>query len=230
MIDNVSVETREIVAWPGPMLVSPQMAPTLQEWVEEHRDDLDTLLAERGALLCRGFGIDSADAFRAVASCLTERLLDYVYRSTPRTSMGDRVYTATEYPANSSIPMHNENAYQRDWPMRLVFCCTQPAATGGETPLSSTRNVTKRIDPAVMRMFAQRGVTYVRNYGNGADLSWQTTFQTSSRADVESYCRDHAIEFEWLPGDRLLRPAGQCQARSRTTLARESATWPTALM
>jgi alpha-ketoglutarate-dependent taurine dioxygenase len=44
---------------------------------------------------------------------------------------------------------------------------------------------------------------YVRNFGEGADLSWQTAFQTTSRDEVERYCTEHGIAFEWRSGDRL---------------------------
>ncbi|HEX5708018.1 MAG TPA: TauD/TfdA family dioxygenase, partial [Pyrinomonadaceae bacterium] len=39
----------------------------------------------------------------------------------------------------------------------------------------------------------------------------QDAFQTRSKSDVERYCREHEITFEWRPGDRLrtrqVRPA-----------------------
>jgi alpha-ketoglutarate-dependent taurine dioxygenase len=46
-------------------------------------------------------------------------------------------------------------------------------------------------------------VMYARNYGSKIDLSWQTAFQTTDRAEVEEYCRNAPIDFEWLEGDRF---------------------------
>jgi alpha-ketoglutarate-dependent taurine dioxygenase len=171
-------------------------------------------LIEHGAVLFRGFRIGSPSDFRAACETLSDDLLDYIYRSTPRTSVSDHVYTATEYRADADIPMHNENAYQRDWPMQLIFGCLMPAASGGETPLARMREVTSRIDPDVVRTFARRGVLYVRNYGQGVDLSWQSTFQTSSTAEVEAYCRREGIAYEWLP-DGCLRTKQACQGVAR---------------
>jgi len=44
---------------------------------------------------------------------------------------------------------------------------------------------------------------YIRNYGSGIDLPWQTVFQTNERAAVEAYCRAAHIDCEWGEGDRL---------------------------
>lgn len=199
---------------PVPVFQAPEGAGPLTEWVRPRRPEIDALLAERGAVLFRGFPVRSADDFHEVAAALTTSLVDYVYRSTPRTGISKNVYTATEYRADASIPFHNENAYQRQWPLRLLFCCLTPAASGGETPLAPIRNVTARIAADVIEEFARRGVMYVRNYGHGVDLSWQTTFQTESRAEVETYCRAHDITWEWLPNDRL-RTRQVCQALAR---------------
>jgi hypothetical protein len=52
---------------------------------------------------------------------------------------------------------------------------------------------------------------YVRNYGDGLDLSWQNVFQTDDRAKVEAYCRTAEIEFEWK-NENELRTWQVCQA------------------
>jgi alpha-ketoglutarate-dependent taurine dioxygenase len=113
------------------------------------------------------------------------------------------VYTASEYPKHAEIPLHNENAYQRDWPVSLLFGCTQPATRGGQTTLARTADVTARIGNAIVDTFAERRVAYVRNYVPGLDLPWQTVFQTHDRNAVASYCQTEEIAFEWLAGDAL---------------------------
>ena len=112
----------------GPLVMRRQNEPPLESWARERRAWIDDALLQHGALLFRGFGIETTDAFEPVSRAMCDRLADYMYRSTPRTNVGSQVYTATEYPADTTIPMHNENAYQRSWPMKLLFCCVQPAA------------------------------------------------------------------------------------------------------
>lgn len=197
-------------AWPGPLLVGPDGQRSIAAWVVDRHQWIAGALLEHGAVLLRGFAVDTPAAFRTASEALLDQPLEYLYRSTPRTAVDTGVYTATEYPPDQVIPMHNESAYQRDWPMRVVFCCLQPALSGGETPLARTADVTRRIGADTVRTFAERGVLYVRNYGQGVDLGWETVFQTSVQADVEAFCQRESIECEWLADGRL-RTRQVCQ-------------------
>jgi len=44
---------------------------------------------------------------------------------------------------------------------------------------------------------------YVRNFGDGFGLSWQTVFQTEDKDEVEGFCLRARIECAWKSGDRL---------------------------
>jgi alpha-ketoglutarate-dependent taurine dioxygenase len=203
-------EDRAATTWPGPLLVRPDRDVSLETYAADRSAWIDDKLLSHGALLFRGFGSETTSRFREVAEALCGPLSDYVYRSTPRSTIDRGVYTATEYHARAVIPMHNENAYQRRWPRRLVFGCAQPAASGGETPLARTSGVTTRIPAYVRAMFAARGVLYVRNYGLGVDLAWETAFQTTDQHAVDAYCRAQGIECEWVSDDHL-RTKQVCQ-------------------
>src|SRR5215470_17331000 len=74
-------------------------------WWRAHGREIDTLLRRVGGLLFRGFDLPGPGAFADFVDQVLVRDT-YVYRSTPRTEVGERVYTATEYPAARSIPMH----------------------------------------------------------------------------------------------------------------------------
>jgi alpha-ketoglutarate-dependent taurine dioxygenase len=113
------------------------------------------------------------------------------------------VYTSTDYPADQSIHFHNEQSYTRSWPMKLYFFCVRPAEQGGATPIADGRKVLKSLDPRLSEKFVDKRVMYVRNYGDGMGLTWQTAFQTTSRAAVEEYCQRAGIGFEWKGGERL---------------------------
>lgn len=66
------------------------------------------------------------------------RFLEYTYRLTPRTKLGGKIYTATEYPADQFIPLHNENAYAETWTQKIMFFCVIQEKTGGETPIADS--------------------------------------------------------------------------------------------
>lgn len=182
----------------------------LSEWVRGNRGFVDEKLGVHGALLFRGFAVAAQGDFEAFVDAVAPKRLDYVYRSTPRSVVGENIYTATEYPRQATIPLHCENAYQRDWPTKLMFCCLEPAQQGGETTLGNMLRITKRLGKEIVEEFAERKVMYVRNLGAGVDLPWETVFQTNRREDVEQYCRSHGIELEWKK-DGGLRTRQVCQ-------------------
>jgi alpha-ketoglutarate-dependent taurine dioxygenase len=184
---------------------------SLSAWLANHRPRWEELLHRHGALLFRGFGVRTKEELEELAAAASGGLMDYTYRSTPRSSVGGHVYTSTEYPADQSIPMHNEMSYTSSWPLKIWFFCDQPSEAGGETPLADSRRVWERLDPALRERFAAKQVLYVRNYGAGLDLPWENVFQTTDRSEVESFCREAGIELEWKPGNRL-RTRQRCQA------------------
>ncbi len=198
-----------------PLMVEPETRDIdLASWAAASRGQIEEWLRRDGAILFRGFDIETVDQFREVASAVSPELLRYEDPSTPRTEIkegGGNVYTSTEYPPDQVIPHHNELSYNPAWPMKIFFYCVTPSETGGETPLADSRRLFDRLDPAVRERFASRGVMYVRNFGEGVGLSWQKVFGTSERERVEEQCRARGTAFEWHGGDRLrtrhVRPA-----------------------
>ena len=186
------------------VIESREPAMRADEYVARNRTHLLAELDACGAVVLRGFDVPGAAAFGAFIEALDIAPMPYVYRSTPRTSVAKGLYTATEYPAERVIPLHNENAYQRTWPNKIAFCCLQPAATGGATPLADMHEVERRLGPALIERFARLGVRYHRVYYEGFDLPWQTVFQCNDKAEVERFCDANEIRYEWL-GDGGLK-------------------------
>jgi alpha-ketoglutarate-dependent taurine dioxygenase len=172
---------------------------------------IEAELLRHGALLFRGFNVNSLRVFEEFTRAVSRELLEYGERSSPRTRLSAGIYTSTDHPADQQIVLHNEQSYTLNWPMKICFCCQQPARQGGRTPIAGSREIYRRLDPALIRLFEKKSVMYVRNYGDGLGLPWQEVFQTRVRAEVEEHCRRAAIECEWKDGDRLrtrqLRPA-----------------------
>ncbi|MDX6614896.1 MAG: hypothetical protein QOD75_4082 [Blastocatellia bacterium] len=195
-----------------PLLVRPAVAGIdLISWAVEHRPFLESKLLEHGGILFRDFTIASVTEFERLVTTVWGELLDYSYRSTPRTQVSGKIFTSTEYPAPESIPLHNENAYSRNWPMKIWFFSQLCAATGGETPIADSRRIYELIPAEIKERFCRHGLMYVRNYGSGLDLSWEDVFQTENKAEVENYCRSVGMDFEWRDDD-CLRTRQLCQA------------------
>jgi amino acid adenylation domain-containing protein/non-ribosomal peptide synthase protein (TIGR01720 family) len=198
------VSTRDLS--PGralPLVVEPASETDLARWAEGNPDFIRGVLRERGGVLFRGFSLTAVSDFKRFVDAAVPDLLEYRERSTPRTEVGDHIYTSTEYPPDQPIALHNEFSYARSWPMKICFFCHEGEMEGGETPIADSRRVFQLLDPRTREHFAGRKVMYVRNYGSGIDLDWQTAFQTDDRRQVEEYCRRAPIEFEWKDGDVL---------------------------
>ena len=180
------------------LVIEPQINISLFEWAKENKQLLDNYLVKFGGILLRNFAIYSVSEFNKFVQIISPNLLDYVYRSTPRTKLGSKIYTATEYPADKTIPLHNENSYSKTWPEKIFFFSIIVANEGGETPVADSRKVYKKIEKLIKEKFEQNGgVLYVRNYTPGVDLSWQEVFQTDNKELVSKYCQEHDIKFQW---------------------------------
>ena len=187
-----------------PLVVTPALAGVdLAEWAGGCTAWIERLLLTHGAILFRGFALDTQAAFAGFVRRLAPELMDYLDQHTPRTALGGKGYTSTDYPSGERIELHSEMSYSPVWPKKIWFFCAQPARQGGETPIADNRRVLALIDPHLRGRFSEKGVMYIRNYGLGVGLPWQTAFQTGDRAAVEEFCRRGAVECTWQGEDRL---------------------------
>jgi amino acid adenylation domain-containing protein len=181
------------------------------DWVRHNQVFIRTSLLKYGALLFRGFGLATQAAFERFLPSISARLMTYMEGATPRTEVGQNLYTSTEYPADQSIAFHNELTYVTTWPKLIWFHCIQPAESGGETPIADVRRVFERIDPSIRKRFDEKGWMLVRNFGDGVSLPWQRSFHTTDKSEIEAYCRQACIEVEWKADGglrtRQVRPA-----------------------
>jgi alpha-ketoglutarate-dependent taurine dioxygenase len=188
-----------------PLLVTPaDSSINLAAWAARNQSLIQAALAQHGGILFRNFQGSTVDQFEQFISEVSGETLQYNERSSPRTRVGDgNIYTSTDYPAAQSIFVHNENSYRRNFNLKIFFFCETPALEGGETPLADCRNVYQRLSLQTRARFEEKDWMYVRNYGDGFGLDWQTVFQTTDKRAVEDYCRRNKIEVEWRADNKL---------------------------
>jgi len=157
--------------------------------------------------------VSDAAAFRACAEALDARPFNYVGGNTPRTNIAPDVFTSTEFPPSEFIALHNEMSYLPDWPRRLFFYSLIPATAGGQTTLASSGDILRALPPEIVDRFRRKKVNYVRHFHSGLRLgkTWEATYQTSDRAEVERMIEGLGSTCTWLPGD-VLRVTTQCEA------------------
>ncbi|MFF2144928.1 TauD/TfdA family dioxygenase [Kitasatospora sp. NPDC058190] len=202
----------EILERAGTRLVSvrPHHGGDHRAWFTANTGALRSAMYQHAAVMVRGSGLREQAELAELAEEIGGKTLDYNERSTPRSKVVGKVYTSTEYPADQSIPQHNESAYSENWPHNLFFFCAQASLTGGETPVADSAAVLAGLPADLVSRFEDKGVLYTRTYRTGMGLSWQEGFQTEDKAYVDGYCADHGIETAW-DGDvlrtRQKRPA-----------------------
>lgn len=197
----VNVEIDEYVKFP--LIIRSLDGKGIKDWASENRNYLEKELLKKGAILFRGFNIDSTEKFNEFINSLNVELMTYVEQSSPRTRIESKVYTSTEYPPDKKIAMHNEMSYSKNYPGKIWFCCTQPALKGGETPIVDVREVYKNIPTPIINKFEEKGWMIVRNYGEGFGIPVEKAFNTNNRDEITEYCNNNSIEHEWIDGNKL---------------------------
>ena len=178
--------------------------------IEVDRDRIDDALLKSGALLIRGFAVDTTEQFAEIVSLLAGGggLREYRGGASPRAALleGTRpVYNSTEYPPHIELRLHNELSYSADHPARVYFLCLTEPKDGGETTVGDSRRLLANMPPAVRTRFEQNGIRYIRNLppGRGSGYSWQDAFRSDDPAEVERRCVASGAEYEWLDEDFL---------------------------
>jgi len=149
----------------------------LKKYCKEHRLQLADLLIGSGAILFRGWNVQTPQDFEDVILLLEPNLSTAYLGTSPRRSVTKYTFTASELPRLFPIPQHLEvRAYILPFftfqmsflpvsrPKKLFFSCLKAPQTGGETPITDMTLVYRDMDPEVRARFEEKGVLYCRNY------------------------------------------------------------------
>lgn len=158
--------------------------------------DVRKAVRETGAVLVRGFNALTVPEFSAVAGAFID---DVVADNGEHESVDESgvVQTPVPYSPDHKLLWHNENSFNRRWPLTLVFSPTIVATTGGRTTLTDSRRLLDVLDPAIVARFRERGVAYIRRFGNGVGLPWQKVLGTDSRSAAEDRAAADGVELAW---------------------------------
>lgn len=88
------------------VVLSEHIGQDLPRWLCDHCEMWEPALRDSGALLFRGFGVDTPAALRRCIEATSTEWASYRERATPRTAVGDNIFTSTEYPAGEVIQLH----------------------------------------------------------------------------------------------------------------------------
>lgn len=187
-----------------PLLVTPaQQGLDLKQWIAANKSTVEANSIKYGGVLFRGFDINTIEKFNSLMQIFSEEGFTYMFRSSPRHSLADRVYESTTYPKERKINMHSEQSYSYSMIHKIVFCCIKTATEQGETPIANNRGILNNLSPSLRNKFEQKGILYRRNLSGNIGMPWQEVFQTTSKEEVIKNCKENNIEYSFQGDDYL---------------------------
>jgi len=183
----------------------------LKYWISNNKPVIEQMLAKHGGILFRGFEVNSIDAFNDLMTCYNSEIIPYMFRSSPRYALADRVYVSTTHPNSREIKMHSEQSYSFAWGKKILFCCVTEPEQNGETPIADNRKVLNHLSPELVKKFEELGVLYQRNLSSEIGMSVKEVFQMSDNEEIKQYCIENHINIEFSSDEdaviRWKRPA-----------------------
>ena len=149
-----------------------------------------------------------------IIRALCGEALEYRERSSPRHSVAGRVYTSTDYPPAYPIFLHNENSYQKTWPLKIFFLCETPSETGGETPIADCRRVLARIDQGVR----DQGDFGGRHVGDGSIRQRVTLSLVDMSPRADARANAVKVDFAKAPPKKPPWASGADRSAASTTV------------
>ncbi|SMF09685.1 TauD/TfdA family dioxygenase [Pseudogulbenkiania subflava] len=185
-----------------PPLVQADASGDAGRWVAEHRDELRAAVVEHGALLVRGLGLRDVEEVGVVFRQLGRLMIEREAFAT-RQRYADGLYSSSKWPPSQPMCMHHELSYALEFPSLMLFACLTAPTGEGATPLADETVIGPALPADLVDRFERLGWLLVRNYNDDIGASIAEAFGSDERQAVESYCRAHAIRFEWQPGGAL---------------------------
>lgn len=195
-----------------PAVIAARAGETIGGLVGSSRESLAAVLKQYGAVLFRGFGLETAEHFHSAADLVFESgLKKYIGGMSPRGEVMSGVYESTTFPSHLRIPQHNEMAYLPDPPRALAFFCEVEPEVGGETPLADSRTIYELIPEELKKELEAKGVAYhrylfgpkwnrhdyLRNKLVKLHTSWMAAFRSDDRKVVEEACAATGSTVVW---------------------------------
>jgi len=177
-------------------------------WIQQNLNQLEAELSCSGALLFRGFPIDSAETFDAFSAAFGYPSFTYKesLSNAVRINFTERVFTANEAPKDVEIYLHHEMAQTPISPEKLFFFCNSAADQGGATPICRSDQLYKAIElelPELAKLFENKGLRYTTHMPSeddaksGQGRSWASTLSVETRDEAEEKLVELGYSWEW---------------------------------
>lgn len=183
-------------------------------WIKSNLAEIESELAESGAVLFRGFPITNAEEFDEFSAAFGYPNFTYQesLSNAVRINFTERVFTANEAPKDVEIFLHHEMAQTPISPSKLFFYCHSAADKGGATPLCRSDMLFAEFAehmPEVASQFVRKGLKYTTQMpaendpGSGQGRSWKSTLSVETKEQAEAKLLDLGYSWDWLTDHSL---------------------------
>jgi alpha-ketoglutarate-dependent taurine dioxygenase len=179
------------------------------DWIKFNSSELEAKLRTSGAILFRGFPVNSAETFDEFSNSFGYPNFTYKesLSNAVRINFTERVFTANEAPKDVEIFLHHEMAQTPISPSKLFFFCKSAAEKGGETPLCRSdmlfEDLAKQM-PSLAADFVSKGLKYTTQMpaeddpNSGQGRSWKSTLSVQDDVEAEQKLTLLGYSWEWL--------------------------------
>jgi alpha-ketoglutarate-dependent taurine dioxygenase len=185
-----------------------------ERWINDNIDVLEGVLKSSGAILFRGFPVNSAETFDTFSNAFAYPNFTYKesLSNAVRINFTERVFTANEAPKEVEIYLHHEMAQTPISPSKIFFFCKSAANEGGATPLCRSDMLfaeLRKQAPEVAQEFALKGLKYTTHMPAEDDLrsgqgrSWMSTLSVESKEQAEHKLAELKYSWKWMPDGSL---------------------------
>ena len=184
------------------------------EWIKANLSALEEELSTSGAVLFRGFPINSAETFDAFSAAFGYDSFTYKesLSNAVRINFTERVFTANEAPKEVEIFLHHEMAQTPISPDKLFFFCKSAADQGGATPICRSDQLFKALEaenPELAKSFEDKGLIYTTHMPSADDInsgqgrSWASTLSVETKEQAEAKLAELGYTWEWQTDNSL---------------------------
>ena len=184
------------------------------KWLQTEKTRLIEQVEEHGAILFRGFPLESPGDFDQFIASFDFENFSYnrSLSNAVRINYTPRVFSANEAPSGVKIYLHHEMAQTPFYPSKLFFFCQQPAHNGGATPLCHSAELFREIQkyfPEFAQDCELKGLLYSNTMpadddpNSGMGRSWQSTLGVKNKQEAELRLKELNYSWVWLEDGSL---------------------------
>ncbi|KAJ0972121.1 hypothetical protein J5N97_020080 [Dioscorea zingiberensis] len=167
----------------------------LVEMVKKEKKKLSEALAEHGAILLRGFQVDSIEDFEKVVEAFGWE--EFAYEgAADRNKVASRIHTANEAPLHLFIPFHHEMALIKKFAPKVFFYCLVASPEGGETSIVRSDLIVEEMEkkvPDEVEKLIKEGFKFLLHaklpFKNGTESDdvpvWQRMLKTEDKVEAK---------------------------------------------